>query len=97
MTALNLTDPANAIIKPDFSMYLQLEHPNATAGERISLSSLASLLAAGILSGGTVPTSTPTPARTLPPLSADFGQPSRTGRDGIRETAAQQTPAEPPA
>lgn len=66
MTIFDPADPANAIIKPDASLYLQLEHSDATVGERISLSSLASLLAAGLLSEGPEPTSTPTPAGTVP-------------------------------
>ena len=63
-------DPAQAIITPNLSMYLRLEHRNGTAARRISLSSLASVLAAGILSEGTGPTSTPAPAGTVPPPPA---------------------------
>ena len=63
--------PANAIITPDASMYLRLDQPDAIGRERISLSSLASLLAAGILSGEAAPTSPVTPAETVPPLLAE--------------------------
>ena len=57
-------EAAEAIIEPNLSMYIRLERPNGRRGRRISLASLASLLAASSLPTGTV---SPLAAAELPP------------------------------
>ena len=100
---------AEAVITPDMSMYLRLEHANGTKARRISLSSLASLLAAGLLLEEAAPTLTSTPAETVPPLLAELcgrstgprqigmSEAQRAALQQQGEAPAQQTPAGTPA